>query len=194
MLFKNHDARLLDATTRTVKPLLVLLCLTLTACGIFSNDPRTRTPGRMFDDQVIETMVKQEIKKSDPGFDSAHLVAVSYNGVLLLAGQVATENLKEHAYQAAGRISKVRRIHNEIEVGGPISYVARTNDTWLTGKVKTKLAADKRVDATRVKVVTENGVVYLLGLLPRQEADDTVAIARTVYGVQKIVKVFEYLD
>ena len=83
---------------------------------------------------------------------------------------------------------------NEIEVGGPISYVARTNDTWLTGKVKTKLAADERVNANRVKVVTENGVVYLLGLLPRQQANDTVAIARSVYGVQKIVKVFEYLD
>ncbi|MCZ6856353.1 MAG: BON domain-containing protein [Gammaproteobacteria bacterium] len=166
----------------------------MTACATFSNDPRARTPGTVFDDQVIETMVKQEIKKSDPGFDSAHLVAVSYNGVLLLAGQVATESLKETAYQAAERISKVRQIHNELEVGGPISYVARTNDAWLTGKVKTKLAADKRVDATKVKVVTENGVVYLLGLLPRQQADDTVDVARSVYGVQKIVKVFEYLD
>ena len=194
MLFKNRNSHPLNVTASTARPLIALLCLSMTACATFSNDPRTRTPGTVFDDQVIETMVKQEIKKSDPGFDSAHLVAVSYNGVLLLAGQVATENLKETAYQAAERISKVRQIHNELEVGGPISYVARTNDTWLTGKVKTKLAADKRVDATRVKVVTENGVVYLLGLLPRQQADDTVDVARSVYGVQKIVKVFEYLD
>lgn len=191
---RTSSPHLRRALLSSIKPLVVVLCFSLTACATFSNDPRARTPGMIIDDQVIESMVKREIKKSDPGFDSAHLVAVSYNGVLLLAGQVATENLKTHAYQAAERIGKVRKIHNEIEVGGPISYLARTNDTWLTGKVKTKLAADKRVNANRVKVVTENGVVYLLGLLPRQQADDTVAIARSVYGVQKIVKVFEYLD
>ncbi|MCZ6618752.1 MAG: BON domain-containing protein [Gammaproteobacteria bacterium] len=193
MLFKTRTL-LHSAATKGVRPLVVLFWLSLTACATFSSDPRARTPGTIIDDQVIESLVKREIKKSDPGFDSAHLVAVSYNGVLLLAGQVASEDLKTHAYQVAEGIDKIRKIHNEIEVGGPISYVARTNDSWLTGKVKTKLLADKRVNANRVKVVTENGVVYLLGLLPRQQADDTVTIARSVYGVQKIVKVFEYLD
>jgi osmotically-inducible protein OsmY len=139
-------------------------------------------------------MVKREIKNSNNAFDSAHLVAVSYNGIVLLAGQVESEALKSEAQQAAERIGKARRVHNELEVGGPISYVARTADSWLTGKVKTRLLANRETEASKVKVVTENGVVYLMGMLPRSHADSAVEVARSVYGVQKIVKVFEYLE
>jgi osmotically-inducible protein OsmY len=167
---------------------------TLTGCAVFTSDLRVRTPGSIFDDEIIESMVKREIRNSDPAFDSAHLVAVSYNGIVLLAGQVESEALKRDAQKAAERIGKVRAVHNELEVSGPISYVARTADSWLTTKVKAKLLADKHTEASKVKVVTENGVVYLMGLLPRDEADDAVEVARRVYGVQKIVKVFEYLD
>ncbi len=172
----------------------LLFALLLTGCAAFTNDPRVRTPGTIFDDQVIESMIKREIKNSNAAFDSAHLVAVSYNGIVLLAGQVESETLKAEAQQAAERINKARRVHNELEVSGPISYVARTADSWLTTKVKTRLLASKQTEANKVKVVTENGVVYLMGLLPRAEADSAVEVARLVYGVQKIVKVFEYLE
>src|SRR5690606_32991123 len=104
---------------------------------MFGNDPRVRTPGTMIDDQVIETMVKRQIWNSDPGFDSSHLVAVSYNGVLLLAGQVESEELRRKAEEIARSLDKVRKVHNELQVGGPISMVARANDAWLTTKVKT---------------------------------------------------------
>ena len=139
-------------------------------------------------------MVKNEIRNSDAAFDTAHLVAVSYNGIVLLTGQVETEALKTEAQQAAERIGKARRVHNELSVGGPISYAARSADGWLTTKVKTRLLASKKTEARKVKVVTENGVVYLMGMLPRNEADHAVEVTRSVYGVQKIVKVFEYLD
>ena len=172
----------------------LLFTLLLSSCAAFTNDPRVRTPGTIFDDQVIESMIKREIKNSNAAFDSAHLVAVSYNGIVLLAGQVESEALKAEAQQAAERINKARRVHNELEVSGPISYVARTADSWLTTKVKTRLLASKQTEANKVKVVTENGVVYLMGLLPRAEADSAVEVARLVYGVQKIVKVFEYLE
>jgi len=177
-------------------PLALLLtqALTLSGCAAFSSDPRVRTPGNIFDDEVIESMVKREIKNSNSAFDSAHLVAVSYNGIVLLAGQVESEALKSDAQQAAERIKKARHVHNELEVGGPISYFARAADGWLTTKVKARLFANKRTKASKVKVVTENGVVYLMGLLPRDQADDAVEVARRVYGVQKIVKVFEYLE
>ena len=174
-------------------PLALLAALLLSGCAAFSDDPRIRTPGAMIDDQVIETMVKREIWNSDAAFDSAHLVAVSYNGVLLLAGQVESEALKRKAGDIARSLEKVRKVHNELEVGGPISMVARANDSWLTTKVKTKMLADSEVAARKVKVVTENGVVYLMGMLPREEADSAVESARSVYGVQKIVKVFEYI-
>jgi osmotically-inducible protein OsmY len=183
-----------QATFSVLLLLLSTQLLTFSGCAAFSSDPRVRTPGTIFDDQVIESMVKREIRNSNAAFDSAHLVAVSYNGIVLLAGQVESEGLKSEAQLAAERITKARRVHNELEVSGPISYVARTADSWLTTKVKSRLLANKQTQANKVKVVTENGVVYLMGLLPRGQADNAVEVARSVYGVQKIVKVFEYLE
>ena len=176
-----------------LKPLSMVVLGLLAGCAVFSDDPRVRTPGAMIDDQVIETMVKRQIWNSDPGFDSSHLIAVSYNGVLLLTGQVETAELKRKAEDIAASFEKVRKVHNELQVGGPISMVARANDSWLTTKVKTKMLADAEVAARKIKVVTENGTVYLMGMLPRPEADAAVEAARSVYGVQKIVKVFEYI-
>ena len=94
----------------------------------------------------------------------------------------------------AAALPRVRRVHNEIEVGGPISYVARSNDGLLTTKVKSKLIAAKDVPGRKLKVQTENGVVYLMGMVTRAEADRAVEVTKTAYGVQKIVRVFEYLD
>ena len=169
------------------------LCLLLSACATFSNDPRVRTPGTMMDDEGIEKVVEQVIREADAGFEGAHLVVVSYNRVVLLLGQVASEELKTRAGEAAA-LPRVRRVHNEIEVGGPISYIARSNDGLLTTKVKSKLIAAKDVPGRKLKVQTENGVVYLMGMVTRTEADRAVEVVKTAYGVQKIVRVFEYLD
>lgn len=165
----------------------------LTGCTLFSDDPRDRSTGTLFNDQVIESTVKRRIWNSDPAFDSSHLIAVSYNGVLLLAGQVDTADLKRRAEEIAAAHDKVRKVHNELQVGGPISMVARANDSWLTAKVKTRLLGAGGVKTGQVKVVTDNGVVYLMGMLPRAEADAAVEAASSVYGVQRIVKVFEYI-
>ncbi|RZV49038.1 MAG: BON domain-containing protein [Pseudomonadales bacterium] len=169
------------------------LCLVLFFSGCV-NDPSKRTPGVFIDDAVLEPIIKNEIRKSSSGFKGSHLVVVSYNGVVLLAGQVASEALRAQAAEVAQNINRVRRVHNELTVGGPISLVARSNDTWLTTKVKSRLIASNEAYGTKVKVVTENGVVYLLGLLSRADADNAVTVTARVYGVQKIVKVFEYLD
>lgn len=88
----------------------------------------------------------------------------------------------------------MRKIHNELEIAGPTSTIVRTNDVYLTSRVKLQLLADENAPGSRIKVVTENGVVYLMGLLKRSEADTAVAIVRSVPGVRKIVKVFEYID
>ncbi len=173
--------------------LLLLAFSTASGCAVFSDDPRVRSPGALIDDQLIESTVKRRIWTSDSAFDSAHLVAVSYNGVLLLAGQVETAELRRRAEEIARGHPDVRRVHNELQVSGPISMVARANDTWLTSKIKTRMLADAEVPARKIKVVTENGTVYLMGMLPREEADRAVEVVSSVYGVQKIVKVFEYL-
>jgi osmotically-inducible protein OsmY len=114
--------------------------------------------------------------------------------VVLIAGQVANDALRAKASAAAQNLQRVRKVHNELTVGGPISLVARSNDSWLTTKVKTRLLASSQAYGTKIKVVTENGVVYMLGLITRSQADIAVDVASEVYGVQKIVKVFEYLD
>ncbi len=169
----------------------LLVVVFLSGC---MNDPSKRTPGVFIDDAVLEPMVRSEIRKSDKGFKGSHLAIVSYNGVVLIAGQVATDELRGKASAAAQNLQRVRKVHNELTVGGPISLVARTNDSWLTTKVKTRLLASSQAYGTKVKVVTENGVVYMLGLITRSQADIAVDVASEVYGVQKIVKVFEYLD
>jgi len=160
-----------------------------------ANDPERRTPGVVIDDNVLEALVSREIRRSDSaGFKGSHIAVLSYNGVVLLTGQVPSEALRTQATEVTQGLRKVRKVHNEMSIGGPTSLVARSNDAWLTTKVKTRLIASKRASGTKVKVQTENGVVYLMGLLPREDADIAVDVARKVYGVQKIVKVFEYLD
>ncbi len=176
-----------------IRPFVVVLLLFVAGCAIFSDDPRVRSPGVAIDDQVIETTVKRRIWNSDHGFDTSHLVAVSYDGILLLAGQVGSEKLKHQAEEIARDIKGVRTVHNELQVGGPLSMVARANDSWITTKVKSKLLASHDAPGRKIKVVTEDGVVYLMGMLPQEQADVAVEAARSVYGVQKIVKVFEYL-
>lgn len=172
----------------------VLFCLTLLAgCTTLSSDPRSRTTGAYIDDGFIESLVRDEIRDSDDAFDAAHIVVVSYNGVVLLLGQVASPALREKAARVASSLDKVRRVQNELEVGEPTSFLTRSNDAWLTSKVKSKLIADGEIQGKRVKVVTENSTVYLMGLLPREEGNRAAEITRTVYGVKKIVKIFEYL-
>ena len=79
-------------------------------------------------------------------------------------------------------------------VAGPTSIISRANDSWLTTKIKSALAAAEDTDASRINVVTENGVVFMMGLLTRAEADDAVDITRQIQGVQKVVKLFEYMN
>ena len=173
---------------------LLSLVIFISGCASVSDDPRARTPGVAIDDTFLETVVEREIRKSSPEFKGSHIVIVAYNGVVLLAGQVPSESAKQKATEVAQTLRRVKRVHNELTVGGPTSFFARSNDAWLTTKVKSRLVANKEIPGTKIKVQTENGTVFLLGLVLRADADKAVTEAQKVYGVQKIVKVFEYLD
>ena len=174
---------------------LLALSLALSACAMFTgNDPGVRTPPTVWADDMIEYHVDQAIKASDPSFESAHVVVVSHSGIVLLVGEVESEDLKAKAAEVAQGVENVRSVHNELTIGGPISLVSRSNDSWLTTKVKTKLIAHGAIDSTRIDVTTENGVVYLMGTVPQDQARYAVEVTQTVYGVEKIVKVFEYTD
>lgn len=155
--------------------------------------PGKRTFGSVIDDEIVETKILVNIRKAAPGFEHAHLSVTSFNGVVLLAGQVPSEALREQASSIAHQVRKVRKVHNELRVSGPTSGLARSNDTWLTSKVKARMLASGNVPGRRIKVVTENGTVFLLGLVTQQEAEAAVSLVRNVRGVEKIVKVFEYI-
>jgi len=176
---------------------LVLLLAALQGCsftGPLSENLGKRTLGTQFDDQRIESRGKANVKAAHPDLEKAHFNLTSFNGVVLLTGQVASEEARQAAGQAIEDLRKVKLVHNELAVAGPTSLMARTNDSWLTTKVKTAMLADKESEGRRIKVVTENSVVYLMGLLTRDEAESAVERAREVFGVRKIVKVFEYIN
>jgi osmotically-inducible protein OsmY len=154
----------------------------------------TRTLGTLYNDQLIESTTKSEILNSSVLFESANVNIVSVNGIVLLVGQVPSEDTKIIAGGVARRMTNVRKVHNELLVSGPASLIVRSNDTLITTKVKTRMVSQESFPAGRVKVVTENGVVYLMGLVTRAEADWAVGIASNASGIQRIVKVFEYID
>ncbi len=156
--------------------------------------PGKRTLGTMIDDEQLETVAKVNINKASQVLKDANIDVVAFNGILLLTGQVPTNELRTRAGNTVKSIHGVRQVFNEIQVQGQTSVLARTNDTWLTTKVKSVLLANKDIDSGRIKVVTEDGVVFLLGLLTQVEAERAAAAVSTVGGVQKVVKAVEYIN
>ena len=157
-------------------------------------NPGKRTLGAIIDDEQLETVAQVNINKANPQLDQAHINTVAFNGIILLTGQVPTNDLRLQAGETVKRIHGVRQVFNEIQVQGRTSFLSRTNDGWLTTKVKSTLIGHKDIDSGRIKVVTEDGVVYLLGLLSRMEADKAASVVSNIGGVQKVVKAVEYID
>ncbi|VVN90512.1 BON domain-containing protein [Pseudomonas fluorescens] len=184
--------------------LALTLCLSISGCTSvvtasrekpIDDDRGTRTFGSTIDDSLIETKAGVNISKANPDLDkNSHIVITSFNGVVLLAGQTPRADLKAQAEQVASAVQRVKKVHNELQVIQPSSLLARQNDTWLTTKIKTQMLADANIPGSRIKVVTENGIVYLLGLVTKQEAAQATSLVQGVSGVQKIVKLFEYID
>ena len=174
--------------------LLVAVLTLTTACT--NNPEERRTPGDLIDDNALEFVIAKEIRAADEGFASAHLVITVYDGLVLLLGEVASPRLKAKATEVTESLYKVDpdKVYNYLTVQGPISMLARTNDRYLSGKVKARLLVAAEVPAGKVKVITENGVVYLMGKISRSDGELVVAEVQKSFGVQKIVKVFDYLS
>ena len=153
-----------------------------------------RTPGAYIDDGLIEQKVRAAIRGDDLLREQSHVNVTSFNGRVLLTGQAPGESLRSRIIRIARDTPKVRTVQNEITLGAPSSPASRTSDSWVTAKVKARMITDKALNAAHVKVVTENGAVYLMGLLTQEEADWATEIARRVAGVQRVVKVMEYIE
>ena len=151
-----------------------------------------RTSGYYVEDENIEL---KAVKKMETNLgEYAHVNVTSYNRNILLTGEVPDAAAKAKAMLLIKEIENVRTITNEITVGPKSSLSSRSIDTFLTSKVKTKFVTENKFPANYVKIVTENSVVYLLGIVTKAEADDATAIASNTDGVAKVVKVFEYMQ
>jgi osmotically-inducible protein OsmY len=183
-----------------------LLLTSLTGCGalvvgtaattgaVMAQD--RRTTGSVVEDSSIEYKAKSIVDALTPTHqrEKVHVNIISYNGNVLLLGQVPNEAFVDKIIPEIKQIPKVNKIINELTYEPVINLMARTSDSMLTAKVKTAMMrqADK-INATRVKVVTEDSVVYLMGIINKNEEEIAVDIARQVKGVKKVVKIFEYI-
>jgi len=153
-----------------------------------------RSTGAVIDDQGIEFKSSAALYKNKEIYDQSHINITSYNGVVLITGETPTETLKQQISAEIKAINKVKRIYNEVVIAAPSSLPSRSSDAWITSKIKAKLTADKDIDPFYIKVVTEHGVVYLMGIVSHLEADRAVAVVTKSAGVQRVVKIFEYTD
>lgn len=180
---------------------ILILCASLQACiGAFivgsALGGMVVYEGRNLDTQRRDIGLASEINKK-LSYDReivkhAHVVVSAYDGVVLLAGQCPTESMREKVYTTAQTIPGIKRLYNEITISGPISAITQSSDTVITTKVRSMLLAEKDLDSSQIKVVTENGIVYLMGKVTHEQAQVTIDITRTVGGVQKVVTLFEY--
>jgi osmotically-inducible protein OsmY len=145
----------------------------------------------MFADQRIEFTAGSRIDDALKG--QGHINVTSYNYTVLLTGEVPSAQARADAEKAVSGVPNVKTVVNELQIAGTSSAASRSNDAYITSKVKSNLLGNGKVKPTDVKVVTEAGVVYLLGLVTREEADVATEIARGTGGVQKVVRVFEYV-
>lgn len=190
----------MKTTIRTVLIVVLLApllhgCPLLIGAGIGASalmaDDR-RTSGALLEDQTIESRAKNRI---DEKYGSqAYYNVTSFNRYVLLTGQAPTEEIREDLAVLILEVPNVRNIQNEMIIAGNTSFASHASDSMITGRVKGRIAQNKAVGANHVKVVTENGSVFLMGLVTQEEAAAAAETAATTSGVQKVVKVFEFLN
>ncbi|MFZ5502690.1 MAG: BON domain-containing protein [Pseudomonadota bacterium] len=151
-----------------------------------------RTSGIYLEDEVIESKVNKLIRKQFR--EDAHINVTSYNRNVLLTGEVPSEAVRTELGKLAAGIENVRNVYNDLVVSGVTSLTSRSSDSLITSNVKVRFVGTKAFKADHVKVVTENGTVFLLGIVYRAEAEAATELASTTGGVQRVVRLFEYLD
>ena len=148
-----------------------------------------RAASVMAEDEGIELRASNNISEK---FPSAHINSTSYNRLVLLTGEAPTADAKAQIERIVRGLPNVRGTFNEIDVAPVTALSSRTNDSYITSKVKARFVDARKFNPVHVKVVTENSVVYLMGIVKQQEADAATEIARTTSGVRRVVRVFEY--
>ena len=182
--------------------IIILTVQSITACAplllgtavITTIDLSTerRTVGRNIDDNVLELKLRRNYW-TDESLGSVNISVTAMNGIVLLTGEVHSDEQRQYAESLARSYDQTREVVNELDLSGRSNINSRANDSYITAKVKAKLLRDNDLPLTNIKVVTERGNVYLLGLATEAEALAAVELTQSVVGVTHIVKVFEYI-
>jgi len=153
-----------------------------------------RTAGTVVEDQAIEFRIANGFHQDAELVTQTNISATSYNNVVLLTGESPNEILKERVYNIVAKDLEVKKIHNKIEIRQPLPLRARNFDIWLSTRVKTKLFVIEKLESLKIKVISSNATVYLMGLVSRELADTAANTASRIEGVHKVIRAFEYTD
>lgn len=156
-----------------------------------------RTASTVLDDEVIEAKASHLFFQTPEVEQASRISATSYNYAVLLTGQADTAEISQRFAEIVSRIPKVAKVYNEVQIGPAISLAQQSQDAVISARAKIAIGGGRDIkgfDATRVKIVTEDGVVYLMGLVTQNEADTATDIVRRLPNVRRVVKMFEYTD
>ncbi len=149
-----------------------------------------RTTGTVIEDEAIELKARQALMANTELNEQTHINFTSYNTYVLVSGEAPTETYKQQVIDIVRSLPKVTHVYDEIRIAAPSAMLSRSSDSVITTKLKTKLLATENVKGIHIKIVTESGVVYLMGLVSPEEANLATDVARQTGGVQKVVKLF----
>lgn len=164
--------------------LIILTTLLISSCTTF---------GTIFEDNSIESRVANLLSPIESNNPPSNIGVDSHNLYVLIYGQVPNEQVKSQVSQVITGVPEVRKVFNELRVANP-NEVSGLSDTWISTKVRSSLAAESGLDSKRITVRTENAEVFLMGLVTRAEGDKAALVVRNISGVNKVVKIFEYID
>jgi osmotically-inducible protein OsmY len=180
-------------TAKALALFVLMSFLILTAC---SNSPR-RTTGTVLNDQTLEYDVISAIR-SHPNFSEAdHIKVEVHHGVVLLAGETVSEANRDLATKLAEESRLTERVVNDLKVGERAGFGGKLDNSWLTNKVNSRLLTKNPVsgnDVSRIKVVSSQNTVYLMGMVTHEEGDAVADVVRNIRGVERVVKIFDYVD
>ena len=180
---------IMSASTLLLQGCVPLAATGIGAAALMAGD--RRSTGVYVEDENIEWKARGRLIDR---FKDTHVNVTSFNLTVLLTGEVPSEQVKTEVADAIRSITSVKNVVNELVIGGNTAYTARANDGLITTNVKTRFINNGKFSINHVKVVTESGTAFLMGIVTREEAEAAIELARTTGGVSRVVKVFEYSE
>lgn len=190
-------SKILPYLTLCILTTLTLGCTTIldiTRDEPIEVDPYDRSLGSQLDDSNLETILSHNLNKAHPDLDSAHIEVHSFNTVVLITGEVASEKLKTQVSEIVNEVTTVRQLYNELIVRANTSLLSRANDTYLRQKIVLRFLREPLLDGLDLDIVVQDSVAFLMGLTNAEQAEVAAHEASLTGGIRRVVKVFEYVE